>query len=308
MNEFNNLSVLPFYPSLSDQNARKWWVFGRVYPLFTPVDTLLPFQIMRPHRTNTITSFKVYTKDGALVGDYTTNFNSYVTIKNIDDYDVIIFTSQFPLFTNFVEGQYYAEIADGVQTWYSEIWTAVQDMSCYLKIQWWDNEDFIMDDGVIVYKNPSFKNTIYLQADVAKPEYLFEEEVEDRDGYTFPIKQISEKKYKFSFIASEYLLDVMRFIRMSDYVEIEYEGKTFNPDTFLITPEWVNEGDVATVNAEFQTNTVAKKLGVGYLRPVGGGDFNIDYNEDYNNPYSEDDNYGGGTGGGSGSGNANNNN
>ena len=53
----NNLSVLPFYTSIEQQNARKWWIFGKVYPLFTPAGFLLPFQLMRPHReTQTLLS------------------------------------------------------------------------------------------------------------------------------------------------------------------------------------------------------------------------------------------------------------
>ena len=43
----NNLSVLPWYKSIEQQNARKWWIYNRVYPLFTPAGFLLPFQVMR---------------------------------------------------------------------------------------------------------------------------------------------------------------------------------------------------------------------------------------------------------------------
>ena len=55
MNEFNNLSVLPFYPSLSDQNASKWWTYGRIYPLFAPASFLLPFQIIARLENVTLT-------------------------------------------------------------------------------------------------------------------------------------------------------------------------------------------------------------------------------------------------------------
>ena len=107
-----------------------------------------------------------------------------------------------------------------------------------------------MDAGTIVYKytnGTQFRNVLYLQADIAKPEYPFEEEGETRDGYFFPIKQISEKHYRFSFLASEYLLDVMRFIRMADYAHIEKNGQIYKLDTFLITPDWEDNGDVAAV-------------------------------------------------------------
>ena len=283
----NNLSVLPWYTSIEQQNARKWWVYNRIYPLFTPAMFMLPFQILREHRAGTtITSFVVYTKDGVLVGNFTQQINEagiYFKSFTSFGYDVIVFPGLFPVFTQFENGQYYATISDGTQTWYSEIFTVVNDITPYLKIQWYDTDDFVMDAGTIVYKSPSFKNVLYLDSSIAKPEYPFEEEGETRDGYFFPIKQISEKHYRFKFFASEYLLDVMRFIRMADFATIEYHGQTYSLDTFLITPEWEDNGDVASVEAEFDTATVAKKIGKGYAMQ-GTGDFNArDFNSnDFN--------------------------
>ena len=282
----NNLSVLPWYTSIEQQNARKWWVYNRVYPLFTPAMYMLPFQILRTHRTGTtISSFKVYTKKGILVGNFTQAIrDAGITIKQFTSlgYDVIVFGGQTPVFTQFANGQYYAMISDGTQTWYSEIFTVVNDIQPYLKIVWWDNQDFTMDAGTIVYTNPSYKNVLYLQSDIAKPEYTFEEEGETLDGYFFPTKQISEKRYRFNFLASEYLLDVMRFIRMADFAEIEYHGQRYSLDTFLITPEWEDNGDVAAVEAIFDTATVAKKIGLGYIKAKRGG-FNDDFNNNFDN-------------------------
>ena len=280
----NNLSVLPWYTSIEQQNARKWWAYNRVYPLFTPALFMLPFQILRTHRSGTtISSFRVYTKAGVLVGNYTQAIkDAGITIKQFTPlgYDVIVFGGQMPVFTKFADGQYYAAISDGTQTWYSEIFTVVNDIEPYLKITWWDLSDFTMDAGTIVYTNPSYKNVLYLQSDIAKPEYTFEEEGETLDGYFFPTKQISEKRYRFNFLASEYLLDVMRFIRMADFAEIEYRGQRYSLDTFLITPEWEDNGDVAAVEAVFDTATVAKKIGLGYIKAKRGG-FNDDFNNDF---------------------------
>lgn len=281
-----NFSVLPWYTSLQYQNARKWWNYGKIYPLFTPATMMLPFQIIRTHRaTATVSSFIVYTSKGVQVGDYTQEINDAgIAIKQFPDsgFDVIVFPGKFPVFPSMSNGQYYAVLSDGEETWYSEMFTVVNDIEPYLKIEWWDKEDFITDGGTVVYKNPEFHNLLYLDSDIAKPEYVFEDEGETRDGYFFPVKQISEKKYRFSFFASEYLLDVIRLIRMADYVHITYNGKKYAADSFLITPEWEDNGDIAVVDAEFETATVAKKLGVGYLRP-SGGDFNNDYNDDFNN-------------------------
>ena len=281
-----NFSVLPWYTSLKYQDVRKWWNYGKIYPLYTPAGTMLPFQIIRSHRETTeITSFVVYTAQGVQVGDFTQEINDAgISIKQFPDagFDVIVFPGLFPVFSQMENGQYYASIADGSETWYSDIFTVVNDIEPYLKIEWWDKADFVTDGGTVVYTDPDFKNVLYLDSDIAKPEYVFDEEGETRDGYFFPVKQISEKRYRFSFFATEYLLDVIRLIRMADYVKITYNGKTYFADSFLITPEWEDNGDIAVVDAEFETATVAKKLGVGYLRSTGG-DFNNDYNNDFNN-------------------------
>lgn len=404
----NNLSVLPWYTSIDQQNARKWWVYNKVYPLFTPAGYMLPFQILTPHyqrgtepkpgtllergdwdngyydsnnvfhsaatlmvntydvrtmssvyftrlpyttgypdatmaigiddndnvtgvfpkpqgtgytgvwnlpanttrirvlvrnpgysQSNAYVStviyeaadivnlFEIYDKNDAFVGDFTDAIKPYMSIKQFPElnYDVLIFGGQLPIFSAMNNGQYYAKLNDGYNTYYSEIFTVVNDISGYLKLEWWDNDDFVMDAGTIVYKYADgiqFKNVLYLCSDIAKPEYTFDDEVEERDGYTFPTKQISKKVYHFAFFASEYLLDVMRFVRMADYAQITSHGQLYTMDTFLITPEWEDNGDVAGVDAEFTTATVAKKIGVGYVK-AQRGDFNDDFNNDFNN-------------------------
>ena len=50
----NNLSVLPFYESPQYQDYKKSYAYGDVYPLFTPINKLLPVQIIRPTRSNNI--------------------------------------------------------------------------------------------------------------------------------------------------------------------------------------------------------------------------------------------------------------
>lgn len=400
----NNFSVLPWYTSLDQQNARRWWIYDRVYPLFTPATFLLPFQLMREHETaetytkgaeisgdefyqdvfiansgdridlvaagestgvwnfdvegesavylenvpqaggnyynicfaqsdgriisggdytldgldyftgylsvpegatrlyvlidrasseyvglvcsaevstvtTPVTSFDIYTRGGELVGSYP-SVRDAIEIVTFDGYDYLVYAGLFPFTASFENGQYYAVLVSGERTWYSEVFTVVNDIAPYLKIVWWDNEDFVMDAGRIVYRNPNFKNVLYLDAQIAKPEYVFEEEGENRDGYFFPTKQISEKRYRFAFLASEYLLDVMRFIRMADFAYIESNGQRYSLDTFLITPEWESNGDVAAVSAEFDTATVAKKNGLGYIK-AQRGDFNDDFNIDF---------------------------
>ena len=285
----NNFSVLPWYRAIDEQNARRWWVYGQVYPLYVLAGYIPPFQIMRETSANTTVSlFRIYNYDGSIFGTYTSDFASAITIKRFASlgYDVVIYGGQVPLIQAMPNGRYYCQITlSSGGTWYSDVFTVVNDIEPYLKLEWWDIDDLVMDAGTIVYKyaqDTQFKNVIFLPSDIAKPEYVFEEEGETRDGYFYPSKMISEKRYKFEFFAPEYLLDVLRFVRMSDFVEITYRGKRYSLDTFLMTPEWEDDGDIAKVLAEFETATVAKKLGVGYIKGLRG-DFNEDFSIDFNN-------------------------
>ena len=284
----NNLSVLPWYTSIEQQNARKWWVYDRVYPLFTPAGFVLPFQILLPYNADPEMTecvlFEAHTNAVIDSGVKKKLDDTGFTFKQFSNfgYTIAVYAANLPAFTAMDNGQYYMRMTINGAYYYSEIFTVVNDISPYLKIEWWDVEDFVMDAGRIVYTDPAFKNRLYLQADIAKPEYQFEEDVDQRDGYLYPVKQISEKRYRFSFLASEYLLDVMRFIRMSDYIVITKNGQKYKPDTFLITPEWEPNGDVAAVDAEFDTATVAKKIARGYVQQ-NGGDFNNDYSNDFHN-------------------------
>lgn len=284
----NNLSVLPWYESIEQQNARKWWVYGRIYPLFTPAGFLLPFQLIIPYQsTHVISNCLLYDANtGALIDSAVADklSDTGLQIKKFQSlgYSVVVYPALLPAFTQMANGRYYLRLRIDSKNYFSDVFTVVNDIQPYLKITWWDLDDFTMDAGTIVYNNPAFKNVLYLQSDLAKPEYPFEEEGETRDGYFFPTKQISEKRYRFNFLASEYLLDVMRFIRMADFAEIEYHGQTYSLDTFLITPEWEDNGDVAAVEAVFDTATVAKKIGLGYIK-AQRGDFNDDFNNDFNN-------------------------
>lgn len=285
MTSNNNISVLPFYTNIDEQNHRKSYAYGEIYPLFSQAGMLLPFQIQRTHRNNAISQVRLYRKDGTLVDTLTqamTEAGLQVVPFSAHGYDIILFPAVFPISqVNWMDGQYYLTVRDGVQTWYSEIFTVVQNISSYLKIEWYNDDDLVFDGGRFVFNNPQFHNFLYFATEVGKPEYTFEEEGESRDGFFFPEKQLSEKRYKCTILAPEYLCDVMRLIRMCDHVMVtDKYGRIYDCDQFLITPEWQEQGDLASVEIEFETDTVVKKIGRGYTVP-SGADFNGDYNNDY---------------------------
>lgn len=283
----NNFSVLPWYTSIEQQNHRKSYAFGDIYPLFSPNKMLLPFQIMRPNRPDKLAlAVHLYDKNGkqiAVLTDQMKETGLQIVQFPSMGYDVIVYPGTLPMAIDVPIGIYYARIYDGVQYWFSDMFTVVNDLSGYLKIEWFDVENLVFDAGTIVYQNPQFKNVLYLCTELGKPEYQFEEEGEDRDGYFFPEKQISEKTYRAMILAPEYLCDVMRFIRMADYVTVtDKYGRQYDCDTFLITPKWQTQGNLASVEIEFETATVVKKIGRGYIIRQKG-DYNNDYNNDFNN-------------------------
>lgn len=291
----NNISVLPFYTNINEQNHRKSYAYGAVYPLFSQAGMLLPFQMIRPHRTGNPTSIVLYKKDGTFLYELL-NAMSEAGLQIIPfetlGYDVIIYPAIFPLSyginqqgveepLSMMDGQYYLRMIDMGISYYSEVFTVVQHISSYLKIEWYNDEDLVFDGGRFVFNNPRFHNYLYLATEVGKPEYTFEEEGESRDGFFFPEKQLSEKRYKCTILAPEYLCDVMRLIRMCDHVRItDKYGRIYDCDQFLITPEWQDQGDLASVEIEFETDTVVKKIVSG--RTVAQrGDFNEDYSDDF---------------------------
>ena len=279
----NNLSILPFYSSLEKQNHRKDYSFGEVYALFTPYRKLLPFQIIRETRVNTISSIIVRNINDVTLFTITNELiNTGLIINRYESegFDVIKYPGVLPLLTELLEGQYYLIVYDGVEYYYSEVFTVVNNVSDYLKIEFWDIENLDFNGGRIDYLD-NFKFNLYLPTQLGRPDYEFEEEVEKRDGYTFIEKQISEKTFKFNFLAPEFLCDAMRLIRMSDNVRITNKGDLYNADSFLMTPKWQEGGYLAAVEAEFQCDTVIKKIGKNYT-PVNLKDFNNDSNNDFN--------------------------
>lgn len=284
-NKNNNLSVLPFYEKRDMQYSRRSYSYGEVYPLYCLNNFLPPFQIIREHSITYIPEINLYDKNGKHIKDITSEVErtglQLVEFEQFG-YDVIVYPGNVVMDLKISEGMYYITFNTGDDIIYSEVFTVVNSVEGYLKLEWYDDENVIFDNGQIVYKNPLFRNILYLCAELGKPDYEFEEEGEDRNGFFFPEKQISEKTYKFVILAPEYLCDVMRLIRMADHIQItDKYGEVYNCDSFLITPQWQTQGNLASVTVEFQTNTVVKKIGRGYLMP-NSGDFNNDFNNDFN--------------------------
>ena len=181
---------------------------------------------------------------------------SYITIES-KDY-IVHKGEETTLLEGFTD-KMYLELSDGIDTWYSAYFGFCEPC---MRIEWYDVEDFLFDAGAIAYSD-GYKNEMFFDAEIGMPEYEFEEEVAERNGYQFPISQISYKKYKFTILVPEEVCDVMRFIRLSDHIRISTKNDTYEATSFLMTPTWAEQGYLAEVACEFTTDTVAKKIGKG---------------------------------------------
>ena len=194
-------------------------------------------------------------KTDAKIADLALAF-SYITIES-KDY-IVHKGEETALLEGFTD-KMYLELSDGIDTWYSAYFGFCEPC---MRIEWYDVEDFLFDAGAIAYSD-GYKNEMFFAAEIGMPEYEFEEEVAERNGYQFPISQISYKKYKFTILVPEEVCDVMRFIRLSDHIRISTKNDTYEATSFLMTPTWAEQGYLAEVACEFTTDTVAKKIGKG---------------------------------------------
>lgn len=281
----NNFSVLPFYDSLDKQSHRKSYAYNSVFPLISHTDTFLPFQVVVPLSYSSSPSVFLVDNNTGVRQNVTTAFKDagFKTVA-FDDYKVLTFPAEAPQGIDLPVGQYYLELYNTASMKrFSDVFTVVRSVKNYLKLEWWDMKDLNFENGRIFYGG-GYRNRLFIDSQLGKPEYPFIEEGEERDGYFFAEKQISEKRYKFTFLAPEYLLDALRLVRLSDYVFVtDMYGTKYKVDTILFTPKWQTQGNLASVEVEFETDTVVKKLG-NYLGSVGteGLDFNNDYNNDFN--------------------------
>lgn len=278
----NNISPLPFYGDIALQNHRKDYAFGQVYQLITYRNMLLPFQAILS-RGNSIGQVELHALNSNIVIDITSSIKENgLTLKAYDGFAVLKYPGTLPLIQLKHEGQYYLSMEiNSLGTIYSEVFTSVNNIDDYLLIEYNNSYDFGLKDGIVDFSD-NFKFKCYLNTQIGKPEYDFEEEATERMGYSFIESQVSKKIYKFTFLAPEYLCDALRIVRLCENKQITSKKQVYELTTFNMEPKWEDQGDLASVECEFETDTVIANIG-GYIPTLLKGDFNNDFNNDYKN-------------------------
>ena len=276
----NNISPLPFYDNIALQNHRKDYAFGQVYQLITYRNMLLPFQVVLASGTS-VDWVRLYNFSTGKYTDITTSIKENgLQIKSFTGFKLLKYPGTLPVIGIVHEGQYYLAISiSGLGTIYSDIFTVCNKVDDYLLIEYNNSYNFDLKNGVVDFSD-NFKFKCYLNTQIGKPEYDFEEEATDRMGYTFIESQVSKKIYKFTFLAPEYLCDALRIVRLCENKKITSKLQVYDLTTFSMEPKWEDQGDLAAVECEFETDTVIANIG-GYVPSLSGGDFNGDFNNDF---------------------------
>ena len=277
----NNISPLPFYDDISLQNHRKGYAFGQIYPLVIYKNMLLPFQFCVSSGTS-ISQAILYSADGKYIANILPELKENgLTLKSYTEFKLVKYPGTLPVNSIKHEGQYYIQLRlNGGPVLYSDIFTVYNRVDDYLKLEYTNSYNFELKNGIVDFSD-NFKFKCYLPTQVGKPEYDFEEEATERMGYTFIESQVSKKIYRFTFLAPEYLCDALRIVRLCNEKQIVSKGQTYDLTSFNMKPEWEEQGDLAAVECEFETDTVISNIG-GYEPELLGGDFNNDYNNDFN--------------------------
>lgn len=278
-----NYSALPIYSDLSKQNHRKGDSQSFIYKHLAHNKRIIPFQFTLPTSAATVDLVSLKNINGDVIQNMSGHLaTAGLTKRQYPDYgvDVLSYPALIDLGYTLPLGQFYLQLVVGGLSYYSEVFTVKDDMSDVLTLTYW-NADPLIGDYLYADFLGGYKSIIYLCSELHRPEYPFEEEVEERDGNIYTLKQISKKVYKFTFYAPEYLLDVLRFCRMADYIQITDKGVTYDVRSFLFTPRWKKGGHYADVEAEAHTDLIVKRLAPTYISDQDNS-FNNDFNNDYN--------------------------
>ena len=281
------LSPLKFYDALEKQERYKSYAYGSINPVVMPFNIILPFQFTIPRETHHFTSAILYDADTNTAIKNVLNELKEIglTWKTTENCHVVMMPGIFPLKEIKQAGQYYIRIATDLAEYYSEVFCFTNSHEDYIEIEYWNQDsDFLINNGVISFAN-GFHFKILIKSELGKPEYIFEEEATSKLGYTFVESQISKKVYKFNAILPEYICDALRIIRMCSDKKLTCKGETYNMLSFEMDVDWQEQGDLASVNCEFEVDNIIANIG-GFMR-AGSGDFNQDYNNDFNKDYKK---------------------
>ena len=268
--------TLLFFDSLAEQHRAKDYVYERQKaPIAVRINHAPPFQVVIPlgvANMNSVTLVKE--SDGVETDRYAVMAPLGFATRSFGAYKIIVWAgvASIPYVSgsgggNLEKGTYYLKVSNGSQTIYSEEFVMaddVDDAGQFIKIEYCHAENFPLPGDYHIDYRFGYRNFLYLRTRIGKPEYISEKVVENRDGFNFREQTIRYKRSRFEILAPEEVIDIISLIGLHDTVTIYKGDKVLEVDEFeMLSPDWMERGDVAAVECEFKTDTVVVVNGKG---------------------------------------------
>lgn len=266
MNTFNNFSPLAFREKSMKATYKKWYAYGKEFALPFSTTELPPFQFTVAN----LPSFDPTTVEVFLVDEATgTRGATGIKIKvdSMDGYGSVLYVSPGSnVYAKSIEpGVYRAEFTiPGGETYVSTpicVTEGIETNTNFVKLEYWNDEKLAYPNGFVTTGTDNdFKFQMYIPTTFFKPKYEFEEEITKRAGYKFLELQTCNKVFGFNFLAPEYICDALRLVRLSDYIRFTHDGEYYNALNFEYNPDWQDNGYLAAIECQFETDTIIQKL------------------------------------------------
>ena len=266
MNTFNNFSPLAFREKSMKATYKKWYAYGKEFALPFSTTELPPFQFTVAN----LPSFDPTTVEVFLVNEATgTRVATGIKIKvdSMNGHGSVLYVSPGSnVYAKSIEtGVYRAEftIPEG-ETYVSTpicVTEGIETNTNFVKLEYWNDEKLAYPNGFVTTGTDNdFKFQMYIPTTFFKPKYEFEEEITKRAGYKFLELQTCNKVFGFNFLAPEYICDALRLVRLSDYIRFSHDGEYYNALNFEYSPDWQDNGYLAAIECQFETDTIIQKL------------------------------------------------
>lgn len=266
MNTFNNFSPLAFREKSQKATYKKWYAYGKEFALPFSTTELPPFQFT----VASLPSFDPTTVEVFLVNEATgvrSGTGIKIKVDTMDGHNSVLYVSPGSnVYAKSIEpGVYRAEFAiPGGETYVSTpicVTEGIETNTNFVKLEYWNDEKLAYPNGFVTTgTNNDFKFQMYIPTTFFKPKYEFEEEITKRAGYKFLELQTCNKVFGFNFLAPEYICDALRLVRLSDYIRFTHDGEYYNALNFEYNPDWQDNGYLAAIECQFETDTIIQKL------------------------------------------------
>lgn len=266
MNTFNNFSPLAFREKSMKATYKKWYAYGKEFALPFSTTELPPFQFT----VTNLPSFDPTTVEVFLVNEATgvrTGTGIKIKVDSMNGHGSVLYVSPGSnVYAKSIEpGVYRAEFAipEG-ETYVSTpicVTDGIETNTNFVKLEYWNDEKLAYPNGFVTTGTDNdFKFQMYIPTTFFKPKYEFEEEITKRAGYKFLELQTCNKVFGFNFLAPEYICDALRLVRLSDYIRFAHDGEYYNALNFEYNPDWQDNGYLAAIECQFETDTIIQKL------------------------------------------------